>query len=92
MRAPQAWTTPTDRRGQLGTAARADGLIDHGDTLLQFHTDEKLLSRSDLNARGVWFVGWSKAVGGGALWWAGCGCGAGCVGRVKDWETGDVDK
>jgi hypothetical protein len=22
----------------------------------------------DLNARGVWFVGWSKTVGGGVLW------------------------
>jgi hypothetical protein len=62
LRAPQAWTTPTGRCGQLGTAARADGLIGHGDTLRQFRTDETQLPICDLNARGVWFVGWSETV------------------------------
>src|SRR5271156_4175628 len=51
-----------------------------------------LILRSSPSARGVWFVDWSKTVGGDALWWAGCGCGAGCVGAVGDWETVDVDK
>ncbi len=48
--------------------------------------------RLRLRARGVWFVGWSKTVGGAALWLAGCGCGAGYVGGVRDWETWEGDK
>jgi hypothetical protein len=28
-----------------------------------------LILRSSPSARGVWFVGWSKTVGGGGLWW-----------------------
>lgn len=33
LRAPQAWPTPADSRGQLGPTARADRPVRHGDTL-----------------------------------------------------------
>jgi len=77
LRAPQASTTPTCRSRQLPTATRADRRIGHDDTLPQFRTDETALSIRDLNARGVWFVGWSKRLGKRSA-----GEGAGGVGRV----------
>jgi hypothetical protein len=91
LRAPRAWTAPAERCGQLGVAARSDGLVEHIDTLRQFRTDERSLAIRDLNARGVWFVGWSKTVGAGGLWWEALGRESGCVGAVGDWETWDVD-
>src|SRR5271154_1441721 len=92
LRAPQAPTTPTYGSRQLPMAARTDRPIGHDDTLPQFRTDETSLSISDLNARGVWFVGWSETVGGAALWRDTVMVRSGCVGGLWNWETWDVDK
>jgi hypothetical protein len=73
-------------------AARTDRPIGHHDTLPQFRTDETAIPKRDLNARGVWFVGWSKTVGSGVLWWSDCGFESGYVAAVGDWETGEADK
>ncbi|WP_142279501.1 hypothetical protein [Mycobacterium arosiense] len=68
LRAPQAWTTPPDSRRQGGMATRADRPIGHDEKLPKFRTDEKPSAIHALNARGVWFLGWPKRVGGGVLW------------------------
>jgi hypothetical protein len=73
-------------------AAWTDGRVEHDDTLPQFRTDEMALPIRDLNARGVWFVGRSKTVGGCGFSWEALGCESGCVGAVGDWDTWGVDK
>jgi hypothetical protein len=87
LRAPQARTTPTDSRRQLPMAARADGLIGHDDTLPQFRTDETSLPIRDLNARGVWCVGWLRNAGAGERWEWGV---LGCVGGQGNWQQAMV--
>jgi hypothetical protein len=79
-------------------AARTDRPLRHDDTLPQFRTDEKSLPIRDLNAKDVWFLGWSKTVGGGC---AGVSESQECIGlcwgsgglenrRVDKWGHGDV--